>query len=271
MLQKIKQTADFLKNRFGSIPDTAVVLGTGLGNLAADIKNQNSLAYKDIPNFPVSTVEGHEGRLIVGTLGDKQVLAMEGRFHYYEGYDMKQVTFPVRVMVQLGVKTLLLSNAAGGINPSFRVGDIMIIRDHINMFPENPLRGTNYDELGPRFPNMDEVYSKRLIDRAIAAAKKLNIEVRQGVYVGTQGPSFETPSEFHFFRVIGGDAVGMSTIPEAIVAKHAGIECFALSVITNMGGVENATEVSHKEVQEAANSAQPKMTALMKEIIKSNN
>ncbi len=267
MLAKIKQTADYLKNKFSSIPTTAIILGTGLGELATQITDKEEVSYEDIPNFPVSTVEGHSGKLILGKLGEKKVLAMQGRFHYYEGYEMKEVTFPVRVMAALGIKTLLLSNASGGMNPAFEIGDIMIIRDHINLFPEHPLRGKNHTELGTRFPDMSEAYSKNLITKAKKIAKKNNINVQQGVYVGTQGPTFETPSEYQYFHIIGGDAVGMSTVPEVIVANHAKMECFALSIITDLGVPGKIVEVTHEEVQEIANKVQPKMTLIMRELI----
>ncbi|MBQ1651471.1 MAG: purine-nucleoside phosphorylase, partial [Paludibacteraceae bacterium] len=222
------------------------------------------------PNFPVSTVEGHSGKLIIGKLGGVLVLAMQGRFHYYEGYSMKEVTFPVRVMKELGVETLLLSNAAGGMNPEFEIGELMIIRDHINLFPEHPLRGRNYDELGVRFPDMSQPYDATLREKAKAIAARHGIRVKEGVYVGTQGPSFETPAEYKFFSVIGGDAVGMSTVPEVIVAVHAGIKVFAMSIITDLGIPGKIVEVSHEEVQRIANKVQPYMTQIMKELIQNS-
>ena len=267
MIEKIKETAAFIKERFSIIPETAIILGTGLGELVNHITNQKELAYKDIPNFPISTVEGHSGKLIFGKLGTKDIMAMQGRFHFYEGYDMKQVTFPVRVMKQLGVKTLFVSNAAGGMNPTFKVGDLMVIRDHINLFPEHPLHGKNYNELGPRFPDMSEAYSKRLIKKAFEIAEKNNIYLQQGVYVGTQGPTFETPAEYKYFKIIGGDAVGMSTVPEVIVARHSDMEVFAISVITDLGVEGIVEKASHEEVQQAAALAQPKMTLIMKELV----
>ena len=267
MLEKIKQTVEFLRSKVSEIPDTAVILGTGLGSLVDFMTDKQYIAYKDIPNFPVSTVEGHSGNLIFGRLGGKPVIAMQGRFHYYEGYDMKQVTFPVRVMQKLGVKTLFVSNAAGGMNKEFRVGDVMIITDHINLFPENPLRGKNYEEFGPRFPAMTEAYSKRLVDLADTIGREKGLRLMHGVYVGTPGPTFETPAEYEYFRVIGGDAVGMSTVPEVIVARHGGMDVFGLSVITDLGG-KDVTEVpSHEEVQKAAINAQPTVVALMKELV----
>jgi purine-nucleoside phosphorylase len=244
-----------------------IILGTGLGELATQITDRQEIPYESIPNFPVSTVEGHSGKLIVGMLGSTQVLAMQGRFHYYEGYSMKEVTFPVRVMKALGVETLLVSNAAGGMNPSFQIGDLMIITDHINTFPEHPLRGKNEPSLGTRFPDMSKAYPVELRNKAKQIAQDNGIKVVEGVYVGTSGPTFETPAEYNYFRVIGGDAVGMSTVPEVIVAVHAGIQVFAMSIITDLGVPGQVVEVSHEEVQQIANLAQPKMTLIMKELI----
>ncbi len=268
MLQKIKETADFLLNKTTKRPEIAIILGTGLGDLVSHIEDKQEIPYTEIPNFPVSTVEGHSGKLIFGTLGGKQIMAMQGRFHYYEGYNMQEVTFPVRVMKTFGIKTLFLSNASGGMNPSFEVGDLMIITDHINCFPEHPLHGKNYDELGPRFPDMSEAYSRRLVKLAVEIGKEHNIKLQKGVYVGTSGPTFETPAEYRRFFYMGGDAVGMSTVPEVIVAKHGGMEVFGISVITDLGVVGIVENVSHEEVQIAAAGAQPKMTFIMKEIIK---
>ena len=267
-LDKIQETAAWIKNRVGGeMPKTAIILGTGLGELVTHIDIKESIPYKEIPNFPISTVEGHSGRLIFGNLGSKYIMAMQGRFHYYEGYSMKEATFPVRVMKALGVKTLFVSNAAGGMNPNFKVGDLMIITDHINLFPDHPLRGKNYAELGPRFPAMNEAYSRRLIDKAREIARNEGIRLVEGVYVGTQGPTFETPSEYRFFYRIGGDAVGMSTVPEVIVARHAGMEVFGMSVITDLGGEGIFLDVSHEEVQKAAAKAEPIMSHVMEEII----
>lgn len=266
-MQMIVETSDFIRNAVGEMPDTAVILGTGLGDLVNHIDIKNELDYHNIPNFPVSTVEGHSGKLIFGYLGKKYVMAMQGRFHYYEGYDMKQVTFPVRVMRHLGVETLFVSNAAGGMNKEFRVGDVMVITDHINLFPENPLRGKNYAELGPRFPAMTEAYSHALIDMADDIAREDGIRLMHGVYVGTPGPTFETPAEYEYFRVIGGDAVGMSTVPEVIVANHAGMRVFGVSVITDLGGKDIKEVPTHEEVQKAAVQAQPVMTSLIKEML----
>ena len=261
---KIKETVEWLKSRMSATPTTAIVLGTGLGRLAEEISIIAAFDYKDIPNFPVSTVEGHSGKLLLGKLGGKDILAMQGRFHFYEGYSMKEVTFPVRVMYELGIKTLFVSNAAGGTNPQFKIGDIMVITDHINYFPEHPLRGKNIPT-GPRFPDMHEAYDHDLINLADAIAAEQGIRLQHGVYIGTQGPTFETPAEYRMFRTFGADAVGMSTVPEVIVARHCGIRVFGVSIITDLGGFDNPVEVSHEEVQIAANEAQPIMTALMRD------
>lgn len=267
MYSKIQETASWLKERMTTHPKTAIILGTGLGQLASEITSELEFAYKDIPNFPVSTVEGHAGKLIFGKLGGKDILAMDGRFHYYEGYSMKEVTFPIRVMYELGISTLFVSNASGGMNPNFKIGDLMIIDDHINLFPEHPLHGPNFPT-GPRFPDMHEAYDKKLRDEADAIAKEKGIRVVHGVYVGVQGPTFETPSEYRAYRVLGGDAVGMSTVPEVIVARHSGMRVFGISVITDLGGFDVPEKVSHEEVQKAANASQPLMTEIFREMIK---
>lgn len=267
MLEQIQQTADFIQAQTSSRPKIGIILGTGLGNLVTQLHDTTEIPYEIIPNFPVSTVEGHSGKLIFGKLGNVDVLAMQGRFHYYEGYDMKQVTFPVRVMKALGIEKLLVSNASGGMNPHFEIGDLMIITDHINVFPEHPLRGKNFNELGTRFPDMSEAYSKELIDKAKTIAARNNIKVVEGVYVGTSGPTFETPAEYKYFRIIGGDAVGMSTVPEVIVANHAGMKVFGISIITDLGVEGKIVEVTHEEVQEIGNRAQPLMTQIMKELV----
>ena len=267
MLDKIKETAAFLAAKVADMPDTAIILGTSLGTLVDHMEDKQYIPYAEIPNFPVSTVEGHSGNLIFGTLGGKRVMAMQGRFHYYEGYDMKQVTFPVRVMRALGVDTLFVSNAAGGMNKEFRVGDVMVITDHINLFPENPLRGKNYKELGDRFPAMTEPYDHALVDLADKIAAEKGLRLMHGVYVGTTGPTFETPAEYEYFRVIGGDAVGMSTVPEVIVAKHGGMRVFGISVITDLGGKDIHDVPSHEEVQQAAVKAQPTVVALMRDMV----
>ncbi len=265
MLEKIKETAEFIKNRMTTSPETAIILGTGLGSLVNEIKDKYEINYHEIPNFPVSTVEGHSGKLIFGKLGEKDVMAMQGRFHYYEGYSMKEVTFPVRVMKELGINTLFVSNACGGVNPAFSIGDLMIITDHINFFPEHPLRGKNI--YGDRFPDMSQAYDAELIAQAKEIAKEKGIKVQQGIYLGTQGPTFETPAEYKMFRIWGTDAVGMSTVPEVIVATHAGIRVFGMSVITDLGIEGQIVEASHEEVQKAADAAQPKMTTIMRELI----
>ncbi|MBR1630625.1 MAG: purine-nucleoside phosphorylase [Paludibacteraceae bacterium] len=271
MLQKINETAAYLRSRMTTQPRVGIILGTGLGNLATRITDRMEIPYGEIPNFPISTVEGHSGKLIFGKLGDVDILAMQGRFHFYEGYEMKQVTFPVRVMKAIGIDTLFVSNASGGVNPDYEIGDLMIITDHINLFPEHPLRGKNYNELGPRFPEMSAAYDHKLIEQAKEIAAKNNIRVVEGVYVGTQGPTFETPAEYHYFRAIGGDAVGMSTVPEVIVARHAGMRVFGMSIITDLGVPGKIVEVSHEEVQEIGNRAQPLMTLIMTELIKKTN
>ena len=266
MYEKIQETASWLKAKMVTHPTTAIILGTGLGRLAEEIQVEQAIDYKDIPNFPVSTVEGHSGKFIFGKLGGVDIIAMKGRFHYYEGYSMKEVTFPVRVLYELGIKTLFVSNAAGGMNPGFKIGDLMVITDHINFFPEHPLRGKNYPT-GPRFPDMHETYDPSLIKLAGQIAREKKIRLQYGVYVGVQGPTFETPAEYRMYRTLGGDTVGMSTVPEVIVAHHCGIRIFGISVVTDLGGFDNPVEVSHEEVQEAADKAQPIMTEIMREMI----
>lgn len=266
MYEKIQNTAAWLKARMKSTPETAIILGTGLGHLASEIQTELAIPYSEIPDFPISTVEGHHGQLIFGKLGGKDIMAMDGRFHYYEGYGMGEVTFPIRVMSPLGIKTLFVSNAAGGTNPSFRVGDMMIITDHINFLPENPLHGPNIP-MGPRFPDMSEAYDSELIDLANTIAAELKIKVRHGVYLATQGPTYETPAEYRMFAHWGADAVGMSTVPEVIVARHCGIRCFGISIITDLGVHGKIVKVTHEEVQQAARAAQPRMAAIMREMI----
>lgn len=266
MLEKIQETAAFLRSRILTDPKTAIILGTGLGKLAEEITDKYEISYQEIPHFPVSTVEGHCGKLIFGKLGNKDIMAMQGRFHFYEGYSMKEVTFPIRVMRELGIQTLFVSNAAGGMNPGFEIGDLMIITDHINFFPEHPLRGKNIP-YGPRFPDMSEAYDKELIRTADNIAEEKGIKVQHGIYIGTQGPTFETPAEYKMFHILGADAVGMSTVPEVIVANHCGIKVFGVSVITDLGVEGKIVEVSHEEVQKAADEAQPRMTTIMRELI----
>ena len=266
MLERIQETAAFLKDKMHTRPETAIILGTGLGSLVNEIEDKYEISYETIPHFPVSTVEGHSGKLIFGKLGKKDILAMQGRFHFYEGYAMTEVTFPIRVMKELGIKTLFVSNAAGGMNPDFEIGDLMIITDHINFFPEHPLRGKNIP-YGPRFPDMSEAYNKELIRKAEEIAAEKGIKVQHGIYIGTQGPTYETPAEYKMFRILGADAVGMSTVPEVIVANHCGIRVFGMSVITDLGVEGKIVEVTHEEVQKAADKAQPLMTTIMRELI----
>lgn len=268
MLDQIKNTAEFIQNKINFSPEIGIILGTGLGGLVHEINIKHTIAYEEIPNFPVSTVEGHSGKLIFGEIGGKNVVAMQGRFHFYEGYTMQQVAFPVRVMKFLGIKTLFVSNASGGVNPHFEIGDLMIINDHINFFPSNPLIGKNEKELGPRFPDMSEAYNKKIIAKAKNVAAKNNIKVQEGVYLGLSGPTFETPAEYRMVFRLGADAVGMSTVPEVIAARHMNIPCFAISIITDLGVEGKIVEVTHEEVQHVAAQAEKKMTLIMKELMK---
>ena len=268
MWEHVQETVSFIKEKTNFNPEYGVILGSGLGNFTDDIAIEYSLPYSEIPNFPVSTVEGHKGALIFGTVGTKKVVAMQGRFHFYEGYSMKEVTFPVRVMKYLGVRKLIVSNASGGVNSNYEVGSIVLIKDHINMMPEHPLRGRNDERFGPRFVNMSESYSKDMIAKAKEIASQLNIEVQEGIYLGLQGPTFETLAEYKMVKNIGADCVGMSTVPEVIVARHMELETFGLSVITDMGDEENIEEVSHSEVLKAAQKAEPNVRILIKELIK---
>ncbi|HTO16203.1 MAG TPA: purine-nucleoside phosphorylase [Edaphocola sp.] len=267
--EEIKETTNYIKSKIKSIPEFAIVLGSGLGGLTNLVTVEKELYYNEIPNFPQSTVEGHDGKLIFGTIGEKAVMMMAGRFHYYEGYSMKQVTFPMRVMKALGIHTMIVSNAAGGMNPDFQIGDIMIIKDHINLFPEHPLRGKNDDRLGVRFPDMSEPYNQELINIVKDIAQKNNIPIKEGVYIGLQGPTFETRAEYKYLHIIGGDAVGMSTVPEVIVAIHSGMKVFAASIITDIGIREELNVITHEEVLEAANNAAPKLEKIVSELIKS--
>ena len=268
MLQKIQESATLLKDKTNYNPQVGIILGTGLGGLVSEIKVEHSISYKDIPHFPVSTVEGHSGRLIFGKLGKKQVVAMQGRFHFYEGYSMQKVTFPIKVMKILGINSLIVSNASGGVNPDYEIGDLMILSDHINLI-SNPLIGANIDDLGPRFPDMSDAYCKKLISKAEHIAKINNIPIQKGVYVALTGPTLETPAEYKHMRIIGGDTVGMSTAPEVIVARHMGITCFAMSVITDLGVEGRIQKVSHSEIQKVAEVAEPQLTLIIKELIKS--
>jgi len=267
MLAKIQETAAWIKEHAPMRPLTAVVLGTGLGRLASEIEVVTEFPYTVIPNFPVSTVEGHSGKLIFGRLGGKDVMALQGRFHFYEGYDMKQVTFPIRVMYELGIKNLFVSNAAGGVNPEFEIGDLMLITDHINFLPEHPLHGPNFPT-GPRFPDMHEAYDHAFLDMAREIAKEKGIRTVEGVYLATQGPTYETPAEYRMYRTFGADAVGMSTVPEVIVAHHCGIRVFGISIITDLGVPGKIVEVSHEEVQRAADAVQPLMADIFREMIR---
>jgi purine-nucleoside phosphorylase len=269
MLGKIKATAGFIKDKTNFNGKIAVILGSGLGGFVSKVEESASLNYSEIPNFPVSTVEGHSGKLIIGHLAGKEILVMQGRFHYYEGYSMQEVTFPIRVFKMLGIEYLLVSNAAGGINYGFEVGDVMMITDHINLFGTNPLIGRNLNEMGPRFPDMTHAYNPELCDKARTIAQKNNIVLNEGVYVGGTGPSFETPAEYRFLHTIGGDAVGMSTVPEVIVANHMELKVFGLSVITNNGLAIPEGGNKHTEVLDIANLAGPKLETIFTELIAS--
>ncbi len=268
MLERIKQTVEYLREKITDIPEYGIVLGSGLGGLVKEIEIAHSLPYTSIPGFPVSTVKGHGGNLIFGKLGGKNVVALQGRFHYYEGYSMQEVTFPIRVMIALGVKRLILSNASGGMNPAYQIGDVVIINDHINLMPSNPLIGKNFDELGPRFPDMSEPYDKSMVEKASEIAKSFGYRFHTGVYAGVSGPCFETPAEYRYIRTVGADLVGMSTVPEVIVGRHQDIPCFALSIVTDLGGFDEAQKVSHEEVLKVATAAEGKMTNIIKELIR---
>lgn len=268
MWEKVQQTVQYIKDRTNFTPEYGVILGSGLGSFTDDIKIEFTLPYNEIPNFPVSTVEGHKGALVFGTIGDKKVVAMQGRFHYYEGYDMKEVTFPVRVMKYIGVQKLIVSNASGGVNPNYKVGSIVIIKDQINMLPEHPLRGKNDERFGPRFVNMSEPFSRKMIIKAKEIASELGIDVKDGIYLGLQGPTFETLAEYKMVKAMGGDCVGMSTVPEVIVARHMELETFGVSVITDMGDEESIDTITHAEVLEAAKHAEPLVRQLIGELIK---
>lgn len=268
MLESIQNTTSYIKKRIGDFePEAGIILGTGLGALVNDIEIEKQLMYSNIPDFPMSTLEFHSGKLIFGTLAGKKVVAMQGRLHYYEGYNMQQITFPVRVMKMLGIKTLFVSNASGSLNPEFRKGDLMVIEDHINLQPLNPLVGRNDTELGPRFPDMSEPYKRHLIDKALSIAAANNITCHKGVYVAVTGPNLETRAEYKYLRIIGGDAVGMSTVPEVIVANHMGLPVFAISVLTDEGFPEILKPVSIEEIIAVAAEAEPKLTLILKELI----
>lgn len=267
MWEQVQETVNYIKEKTNFSPEFGIILGSGLGSFTDDIAVEFTLPYSEIPNFPVVTVEGHKGALVFGTIGDKKVVAMQGRFHFYEGYDMKQVTFPVRVMKFIGVSKLIVSNASGGVNHNYNVGSIVILKDHINMMPEHPLRGKNDERFGPRFVNMSEPFSRKMIVKAKELANSLQIKVHDGVYLGLQGPTFETLSEYKMVKALGADCVGMSTVPEVIVARHMDLETFGISVITDMGNEESIDTISHDEVLEAAKEAEPKVRQLIKELI----
>jgi purine-nucleoside phosphorylase len=267
MWEQVQETVSYIKERINLTPEYGVILGSGLGSFTDEMKVEYTLPYNEIPNFPVSTVLGHKGALVFGTIGEKKVVAMQGRFHFYEGYSMTEVTFPVRVMKFLGVEKLIVSNASGGVNPNYKVGSVVIIKDHINMTPEHPLRGKNDERFGPRFVNMSEPYSRKMIAKAKEIASDLNIEVFDGIYYGLQGPTFETLAEYRMVKILGADCVGMSTVPEVIVARHMDVETFGISVITDMGNEESIDTISHDEVLEAAKKAEPMVRSLIKELI----
>ena len=267
MLKRIQETTNFLKQKISFTPEFGIILGTGLGGLVKEIAISHTIPYDEIPNFPLSTVAGHRGNLIFGKVNGKNVVALQGRFHFYEGYSMQEVTFPIRIFQALGIKILILSNASGGLNPNFQVGDIMLIEDHINLMGSNPLIGPNEKELGPRFPDMSEPYDKSLIRKTKVIAESLGIKYRIGVYAAVTGPTFETPAEYKYVRLIGGDAVGMSTVPEVIVARQADIPCLAFSVISDLGVEGKIVEITHDDVIDAASIAEPKMTSIIKRFI----
>lgn len=267
MSSNIKETVDYLKERIEQAPSIGIILGTGLGALVEEVEIQHQFIYSQIPNFPISTTESHKGRLIFGTLSGKSVVVMQGRFHYYEGYSMQQVTFPVRVMKYLGISTLIVSNASGGLNPAMKMSDLMVLNDHINLLPEHPLRGSHHPEFGPRFPQMNEPYNRGLIRRAMEIAATEGIKIHEGVYAAVQGPALETPAEYEYIRRIGADAVGMSTVPEVIVARQMGIPCFAISVITDEGFPEFPELVTIESIVEAAHKAEPQMTKIISKLV----
>lgn len=267
MWEQVQETVSQIQEKINFTPEYGIILGSGLGSFTDEMKVEYTLPYNEILNFPISTVIGHKGALVFGTIGAKKVVAMQGRFHFYEGYSMKEVTFPVRVMKFLGVEKLIVSNASGGVNPIYKVGSIVLITDHINMTPEHPLRGKNDERFGPRFVNMSEPYSRKMIAKATELAQKLDIEVHEGIYLGLQGPTFETLAEYKMVKILGADCVGMSTVPEVIVARHMGLETFGISVITDMGNEESIGTISHDEVLEAAKNAEPKVRGLIRELI----
>jgi len=268
MLKKIKETLEYLEAKAVGKPKIGIILGTGLGGLVNEIEIHQTIPYEFIPNFPISTVDGHHGQLIFGTMEGINIVAMQGRFHYYEGYTMQEITFPVRVMKLLGIQLLVLSNASGGVNPDFQIGDIMLITDHINLMKDNPLIGQNEETIGTRFPDMSNAYDPELIKKALAIAVLHKIKLRKGVYAGVSGPTYETPAEYLYIRTIGADAVGMSTVPEVIAARHMNLKCFAVSIISDLGVPGKIIKILHKHVIDAASAVEPTMTRLIKELIK---
>jgi len=267
----LSETYDFLSQHITQPPEVGIVLGTGLGRLAEEIDTEQIISYDDIPHFPVSTVETHHGKLIYGTLGGKQVLAMQGRFHYYEGYSMQQITYPIRLLHRLGIRTLYISNVSGAMNSSYDKGDLVLIDDHINLQGANPLTGPNWDDFGPRFPDMSEPYDQEMIHAAWQIAKQEGYRIHKGVYVAVNGPNLETRAEYRFLRKIGGDLVGMSTVPEVIVAKHQGMKVFAASIVTDLGDPDNLEPVSVEDIIQAAGEAEPKLTRLFCRMINEHN
>jgi purine-nucleoside phosphorylase len=268
MLSRIKETVEFLRERIPFKPEVGIILGTGLGDLVNEIEIHHTIPYSLIPDFPVPTVTGHRGQLIFGTMSGKNIVAMQGRFHYYEGYSMTELAFPVRVMKLLGIRLLILSNASGGVNPSFSIGDLMVIEDHINLMKDNPLIGRNEDELGTRFPDMVHAYDPVLISKVLEIAERYNISLQKGIYAAVSGPTFETPAEYRYIRSIGADAVGMSTVPEVIAARHMELRCFAFSVISDLGVPGKIVKITHEDVIEAAARSEPMMTKILREFIR---
>lgn len=267
MWEQVQETVNYINQKINISPEYGVILGSGLGSFTNDMKIEFTLPYNEIPNFPVVTVEGHKGALVFGTIGKKKVVAMQGRFHFYEGYSMKEVTFPIRVMKFLGIQKLIVSNASGGVNSNYEVGSIVILKDIINMMPEHPLRGKNDERFGPRFVNMGEPFSVKMISKAKELALLSNIKVQDGIYMGLQGPTFETLSEYKMVKILGADCVGMSTVPEVIVARHMNLETFGISVITDMGNEASIQSITHEEVLEAAKNAEPNVRKLICELI----
>jgi len=267
MLKKIEEAIEYIRAETSCQPQAGIILGTGLGGLAEEIDTETVIPYTSIPHFPIPTVSGHKGQMILGKLGNKQVIAMQGRYHYYEGHKIQDIVLPVRVMKWLGIKLLILSNASGGVNPDYDIGDIMIVEDHINLMSTNPLIGPNPDEIGSRFPDMSEAYDQNIIQKAIQIAQDQNIKIKKGVLAAVTGPCFETPAEYKYIRTIGADTVGMSIIPEVIAARHMSLKCFALSVISDLGVPDKITQVSHEEVMKAAGKVEPEMTKLITRLL----